>query len=99
MTAGPRAATYASADASHTTVRLEGLCPVGSRNWPNHQTEGQELEGTRPEKEMGRRPQPARPLRLSGEVSEEGGHMTPTHYLHSSVACEQPQRPGQVPML
>ena len=42
MTAGPRAATYASADASHTTVRLEGLCPVGSRNWPNHQTEGQE---------------------------------------------------------
>lgn len=45
MTAGPRAATYASADASHTAVRLEGLCPLGNRNRPNHQTEGQEDAG------------------------------------------------------
>lgn len=45
MTAGPRAATHTSADASHTVVRLEGLCLVGSRNWPNHQTEGQEEAG------------------------------------------------------
>lgn len=45
MTAGPRAATCASAAASHTAVRLGGLCPVGSRNWPNHQTEGQEEAG------------------------------------------------------
>lgn len=33
-----------------------------------------ELEGARPEEETGKRPQPARPLLLPGDVSEEGGH-------------------------
>ena len=36
-----------------------------------------ELEGTRPEKETGRRPQPVRPLLLPGGVLEEGEHHDP----------------------